>query len=369
MNNTENSVLGDMSEIEKTLHSAKLNYLRLGQTLSKLIHTERLLENKDTINLYIDVFSVMKNLYKSELEDQISNVNIYDRYMLVSEIINIVGHYRHFFYSRLKKYTNVILFYSDKESSYCTNILPEYKTNYYNKYIRFGNENKASNRILMNTISLVKSFMEYIPHAYVINTGTVEPRGYIRYLIDETPKEEYNLIITNDQLYYDMIGYKNNISILHLKGENSKNIYMGNVYEYLTKEIKKEIDFPSNYLIPLVLSYKNNSTLNITYGKRSGIYKAIKNVNDLIESNKLSTSIEYNPETLKLIIQDFELLDNYKVVSSKNLSQHISPSELDYIEMQFVDRNDFKGVKEVCNAHFKKNEVIIPFLYDGEMMV
>ena len=107
-----------MTTLEMALHSTKIKYDYLNSALNTLIHTDRLLKDKDTINVFIDLTVVLKKLYQEEL----SGLSLIDRYMIISEIINIAAHYRHYCASRLKKYSNIIMYYTTKEAEYCKSI-------------------------------------------------------------------------------------------------------------------------------------------------------------------------------------------------------------------------------------------------------
>ena len=354
-----------MSSLEISLHSTKIKYDYLNTALNTLIHTDRLLNGKDTVNVYIDLTTVLKKLYHEEL----SGLNLMDRYMIISEIINIAAHYRHYFASRLKKYTNIIMYYTDKEAEYCTSINENYNDDYYNKYLR-TNEEKPAIKIIMNSIEMVKAFMEYIPNAYVVNTNNVDPRAFVRLSIDNCNNDEYNLIITNNILYYDMLGYRTDVSILENKGAYSKNIYKGNWFEELTRKLKKERVQPDNKLIPVLFSMMNHPKYNITYSGRKGIAAAIDTINEMVLKGTIEPGIEYNAETLKMLTADIPLYDNYRIISSKNLvQQSINDINKTNLENQYINRPGIDIVKDTCNKYFRKNEVILEYLYEGEEII
>src|SRR5699024_7686601 len=97
------------------------------------------------------------------------------RFMVASEIINMVGHYRHFFYSRLNMYTNVIFHYSDQHDSFRESLLDNYREDFYSKRLDQNHPTfNIMNGIIQRNVRLIKLFCEYVPHAYFINSGPID---------------------------------------------------------------------------------------------------------------------------------------------------------------------------------------------------
>lgn len=356
-----------MGDLEICLHRSKLNYARLGSTLNTLIHSG-LLNEKDTVNVFIDLWDVVKSMYKPAIVDQIRNIDNYDSYMLISEIINIAGHYRHYFWSRLSKYTNIYFYYSNTESNYCKEVLPDFRNDFYNKRFRMDNDNDVHNNIISQTFSMVSKFCELVSHVYCINTGSVEYTAFPKMIIDShVNTNEYNLIVAQSEVYYQCIGSRYDVGILHCKGERSSLVHLGNMYDILMSKSKNGYAGNiSNELYPLVRAMSGMRELNVKSGDRTGVVKAVSRVQKMVDSSLLQREIDYDPETLSMLVDDSALIDRFKVISHKNIINHIKPDERVFITNQIVDRVDIPLLKEICNRYFKKNEVRLPHLFAGE---
>ena len=360
----------DISNTEISIHTCKVSYEILDSILNKLKHTSRLLEGKDTITLYIDIINLLRNLYKEDIQEEILTLGTQDRWVMVAQIINIVGHYRYYFFSRMGKYTNIILYYSDKESNYCKEVDANYNRNYYNKHFRYDNDKKSANQIIINTIKMVKSFMEYIPYAYVINTGTVDPRAWVAYrVLNQNRDTDYSMILTNDDLYMDLLeDTRNDISILKVQGPYSQNIYLGNVIDYIFRKVKTKPIIESNNIIPLLMALTGSKEHNISYKSKMGPYRAYKYIGKLEREYNVDPNTNYTPEVLEMLVNDEKLIQNFKLTNSKNLAKNISEVEHLLINTQFIDTNNIQVVKNVCNKYFTKHDIIINFLFAGEEM-
>ena len=64
----------------------------------------------DTVNVVVDLYDCVKKLFMPTLIEQINHLKKSERFQVTSELINIAGHYRNYFATRLWKYTNFYFF-------------------------------------------------------------------------------------------------------------------------------------------------------------------------------------------------------------------------------------------------------------------
>ena len=118
---------------KKILISHKIKYVVMDELLlPHLINYE-----KKEINLFVSMNSILKSFYSYKPDEVSLSLSHAPSNALSSEIINILAHYRHYFWSRYGIATNLIVYYSFDMCEYCCNIDRTYKEPYYDK--RNGN--------------------------------------------------------------------------------------------------------------------------------------------------------------------------------------------------------------------------------------
>lgn len=363
----------EMSNIEKILHSRKLNYKDLKKISDPLFN-----DNKcETVNLFIDVFDIFKPLYSPNIIDDFSTLRVRGRIMIIIEMINIIAHYRHFFASRYKKYTTVIFYYSTKKDLYLKSLNNDYKKNFYNKRIEGENpEYNVINKVFQDCINVIREYCYYIPHAYFIDSMGMEPRLVPYAILKEEVdlkgrifKEDFNIIMSNDDLsLLNMINLENCVVFRNNGKKESK---------YITKDdIIKEICGVDDNQMPLkplvnllygISGYKKNDIKNI---KGYSYKKAYKRINkEFLKEKNL-----YKCHTIEEIKNLFEDLDAeliYNNIKQINFSMYpYTESKLNCISNQIIDTPDrdylYKVNLDYFNGRYCECYILYDYLFDGE---
>lgn len=231
----------DSGFIEKILNSKKIRYDKLNSLLDGYISQ---MDTYKQANIYVDLQSVIKQLYNDELLKQFQSVDDRNRIVIVSEIVNLVGHFRNYFATRKLMFTNFYFYYSFKESTYHKDIYSDYRSEYYEKrndpeHLIFG----FLNRVLIHSMKLVKTIMMYIPHCTFINTLDIEP-SLIPYSIinsNRVSEDDINFILTNDKTYYQDLTLSKRTYILTIQGtEKSRLITKENVIDCILTQNKSK---------------------------------------------------------------------------------------------------------------------------------
>ena len=76
------------------LNSKKIKYVILEELVKKLP------QDTDELNIFINADSIFKSFYNPSIKEQLNAIKNENKYLLSSEFITIIAHYRHFFYSR-----------------------------------------------------------------------------------------------------------------------------------------------------------------------------------------------------------------------------------------------------------------------------
>ena len=366
--------------VQRILNSKKIRYEVLDQVLKLRLAKQA----GKTINIYIDHVSIIKQLYTPELLPHFNSINAKDRLMISAELINLMAHYRHYFASRLKMYTNLYYIYSFEEAKYQKNLFPAYKSDYYFKRLAQDGSNplyQAAHRSLLQGINIARSVANYIPHAYFLDSKDIEPALLPYYLITskEKPEEEFNLILTNDDAFYQDLNLPNTM-IMEMRGsEKSELIDVGNVVGLTLRGTKKTAaDFPliSVELMETVVSMIANKEYSVPAIARRGYSTSYSALSKLIEKNEIEIFKLPDPEyTKSLAPKLFPKEDqqeayklNVDVMSHKlgvEAQQHLIKP---LVESQLIDFYNPTELRQAADGAFKKFPLHFEYAYEGEMI-
>lgn len=368
-----------MEMLQMMLHSKKLNYDRLNKIIPQYIPQRT--NEYDTVNVVVDLYDVIKQLYKPQLLEQINHMKAVDRYQITSEIINIVGHYRHYFASRLWKYTNIYFIYSDQPSSYHKSIFSEYKKDFYRKRLDINDSTFGTlTRIIKENFKLIKNFMEYIPHCYFINSGEVE-YNIVPYLmmtegiIDTTIP---TMLVSNEEIFFQDFAHNDKLIQLMVKGEKSKIATKENMWDILTESLKKKPEihlFPELY--PLVLACTGYNSYGIEKVNKMGIARGIPFITKNLLDKDYISNIDYSSiEIFEKDINSSDIKEEYKekIIENFKLLSHSATAGLAYtakdvenIRLQtMIDRIDVKAVKYINEKYFERFPILLNYCFEGE---
>jgi hypothetical protein len=147
------------------------------------------IENANSLNIFIDLSSVIHALYSEH--NRIIIENITD---ISSAIINMCGHYRSFFKYNLGVATRIFLI----NSTNCCDINIKFIKEY-NEVFKHKVETAESKRVIDANMRLLKTLCPYLPQIYYIESGAhYETAVIMAYLIEELKDPNPNLIISHD---------------------------------------------------------------------------------------------------------------------------------------------------------------------------
>ena len=381
---TNNGVTMDeatsLDTLQKILNSKKIRY----EVLDQLFKLRLAGQGGKTINIFIDHQSVIKQLYTPELLPLFTALNVQNRLVVASELINIVGHYRHYFASRLKMYTNFYYIYSYEEAKYHKNLYPDYKSDYYFKRLAQPGSTViygAAHKCFTSNLSIARSVTNYIPHAYFIDTKDIEPALLPRYIIENKAQEEdYNLILSNDEAYYQDLVLPNTM-ILEMRGsEKSELIDMINVVDISLRGGKKtSADFPSIDVtfLETVMGMISNKTYDLPSIARRGYGTAYGLIEKLVQKNEIEPfrlpNLEYSKSLAPLFFKgNVEQEALYKlhleVLSHKDAVEKLSYQIKPLLESQLIDFYNPQELRQASDGAFNKFPILFDYAYEGEML-
>jgi len=289
-------------------NEAKPKYEKLDELLDAPLHNIRYSKQ---VNVIVDLKEITRKFFRPDIEPVNSGRQLIEE--IASDIINIISHYRNYFFKN-SKYTSFFFMYSYNKCEELIKVYPSYKKEYYEKYLDL--EDNAKGKVINKAIQVVEKVVNGIPHAYFIDTSKFDELLCTKYLLTNIKPNEYTLILTNDSMFYQLLD--ENINILSLKGIKSELITKENAVNILTK--KDDYKF-SSALIPLVLALSGNKRYGFDGITNMALIKSANMVQMLLDRGLIidAPSIKVPIEFAKLDPKnkfDQRLIENAKLIST-----------------------------------------------------
>lgn len=297
------------------LNEAKPKYEKLDELLQSQLLDIRFSQQ---VNIFVDVKEITKKFFRPDISPQTQKPGLLIE-EISADIINIISHYRNFFYKK-GKYTSFYFLYSSKKCDEMIKLIPDYKKEYYEKYFD-SEENEFKIKIIEKVIAIVKKVINYVPNCKFIDTSDYDELVYGKYLVGLTNPNEINLVLTNDQIMFQLIN--KHTFVLNLKGIKSKLITMENCIKELVGD--DEVQATSN-MLPLVLALAGNKKYAFKNIPSIATIKAVNIVENLLEKNlaididSIDIPIQYpdldeSDKLQKVLIQNREkIAENYRLI-------------------------------------------------------
>lgn len=282
---------------QQVILSNYIKFNRLNELCSAIFSYEDK-NNIKTIDIYIDLYSVLSSLYNGSYDPALDK----DDFSIAAGIINMIAHYRSFFRSNNID-TRFFFVYSDIWSIDKTKLVPEYD---FDMKFKMDNNPEIYNLIHQN-LNIVIEMVKYINNSALLYSSIADTSVLIYYLmiggIDYCPNN-YKIIITKDIVVNQVCAYVPKTVIFRPKKYNGEDASYfvsalnGGLYNNLATVFKNKYQDPG-----LVSAGLYSFVLAATKVPNRGIksligYKTLMNeLNTLFgndSSNQALNSYNYN---------------------------------------------------------------------------
>lgn len=166
-------------------------YLRY-EHMNTLVDLEFAGSTAENLNVFIDLYEVLLPLYK-----HLSTKHGIE--IISSCILNMVTHYRKYFWRRHKVTTQIIFVYSNMTSSNITRFCPEYNSKYRNRILA----NTDISERVEKALEFVQMLVPYMKDVY-FKFGTIEPAVMITNLVKAIPlfQNSPSVVISSSEYMY-----------------------------------------------------------------------------------------------------------------------------------------------------------------------
>lgn len=332
------------------------------------------------INLFIDIFSIIKPFYRRDD----FNVDENDRYALASGVINMAAHYREYFRSRHSTKTDIYLISSFNDNKYLKQTCSDYKSG-----IDFSKEDVTE--YIAENIKILNAIVPYLPNIYFKHYDTTTTNAAILDIMNYNISHgniNPNIIISKDIMNFQLVSFQpaktiilrpKKISVEKYEGVDVEdqsfiiNRYnlMGNyLYESTTEAMRnnnveifnKRLQDISQ-INPELLSLLLSITKVPKYGLPSilQVPMAINIMKKIFVDDKLALN-QYNSDVAHIVelikgytkkqIESFEIIQRFKVIDAIYLYNSLKALAMEtYTKVD--DLYNPKMIKEVNEKFFK----------------
>lgn len=341
--------------IEPIINFQKIRYEKLSELLN-----EKNIKTKRRFNIFINMETILDYFYKEQIVAAINSLRSRENIILVPEFLNLIAHYRHYFWTRYQAKTRFFIYHLNKKVTKSKN---KYMSDILNRYSIENIHNGMMNDIFKSNIRMISSICNYIPKVYFIQSNGIEPSLIPYYLINKYSKEkDYNIIISRDYYDYQLTEF-NNTFMLTAAGMRSK------IYDS-TDAINKKVKHSHEtfglipWHIPFILALTGDKTRNIDRVDKITPKKACKligNVNQNCRYNHDSLQYELNK-----LIDDKELFNyNLSLTSLDYQNKNITKVDEELIHIDILDMCDINTLIDLNSIYFTNNNIHLEELFEG----
>lgn len=339
--------------IEQLINSSYIKYNRLTGIINEVFVGS----NASHVNIYIDLYSVLKPIFGN-------NYAILDYSVISSCVINMCAHYREFFKTRYGVSSTIFIVYS-QNNPYINN---QFYSGYNEKNYKTITSDKLLIDMVKNNIELLELLCPYLPDIHFIKseyeTGVVI---YDLICRQEAVAHVPHLVISKDVYNFQLVTLQQDTIILRPKKSKGEDLsYYINRYNVLPTYLLIERKIKPESVIP-TLRPELLSTIMAMAGVKERNIKSVCNISSslkilhrAIEEQKIINGYNSDPLTLYFNI------DNSKLsISEKTFEFRFKAIDIYFQYLVYMNTAECKSIKlnnlydpetlrEINDKHFIK---------------
>lgn len=353
--------------IEPIINTHKIKY----GILTDLVKNN--IEDGNKINIYINLDTIFSKFYSKNVLEGISDLRGLEAIALSSELINMAGHYRHFFHSRFNVSSKIFFYYSSRQPKFNASILPSYALDMVQRKSVENAMFHGLNEWINSNIQLMNTIIEYLPETYLLVTDIVEPSMVPYHLMKNHENVDglVHLLLSKDMYDFQLLSMPNTYA-LRLKYDNSFMITKNNIYEIMCsgKDVKYKPSIPiSPELYTFVLSVAGCRSRGLKGVDGCGYISTIKKIESLIENNKILNGYYHNISPLikamGLEQHEEEITKMFHTIDLRYQSIHLTPLAVEEIQNKLVDKFDIQSIEKLNDKYYPINPIDLTMIMEG----
>jgi len=356
------------------INSKKPKYKDLVNLLSPINR-----EDIEQVRIFIDLDVVLAHYFNPLKSDPREFDEVFEdnQQPIIGDIATFCTYFRHFFASRMSKYTEFFFYFSSKVEEDSIALCPSYKETVYRKrgvrdsvnvksdgMLDFDESYRRSFILNRNLITMVDKLMKFFPSAYLLDSKGRNPECIPYQIIKNVSPDmkTANLIVSDSPTVYQYLNLPDTYPFL-LKGEKSKLITFDNYKGLFTKSDKGAASIKDDVsLLYEIFSLSGSSRFNVPAVQ-------LRRKDKLIRLTPFKAAQELSRRTIDEIVND--LPDSEKERLKKNESILRIDRYFDEISRislidQIQDMVDHKGLEKFLSRKCSMYGVTVNWLYEGE---
>lgn len=341
--------------LEQLVNSYYVKYDRMSKIIAEAFKGS----SAESINIYIDMYSMIKSIYGNDYEMR-------DYSILSSCIINMCSHYREFFWRRCQVTTNFYIVYSRN----CPYINNQWYKDYNIRNQKKFNSDQVKTDMIDHNVRLLELLCPYLPDIYFIKSDDFET-GVIIYDLILRNEKQYShkvphMIITKDIYNYQLAAVNDNIMILRpKKTENGDESYYINRFNLINTylrdrdtKIHNDTLMPSTLTLIMTLSSVKERSIklmcNVSTALKS-IQNAIDNLKILNGYNSDINLVWNGLDTSKFKLDEISFCNRFKAIDIPYQHKvYYNTPECKKISESLINLDDPITMKAINNQYFEK---------------
>jgi len=295
------------------LNEIKIKYDHLDTLLEEKLQDIRFSNN---VNVIIDLKEIYRKFFRPNmLTVEGSKKLIIEE--ISSDVINIISHYRNYFYKK-GKYSSFYFLYSKEECEIFKKIYPEYKKSHYEKHFD-SIEDADKIAILKKVTEVLEKIIPNIPNTIFINTSKYDEFVVAKFIVAKSNSNEINIVLSNDEVFTQLVD--GHTFLLNIKGINTDLVDSSNAVANITKSKSKL----SSNMIPFILAFGGTKHYSLNNFPGIALIKAVNIIEQLLKENSLSDNSfvefpEFDKTQNTFILENYnELKLNYEIITGNKV--------------------------------------------------
>jgi hypothetical protein len=351
--NGNRSIDDTRQNLENILYGYYIKYTKMKELIDIAFAST---PQSNTIDIYVDVFDMLKPIYSKEVYTD-------KQYVIVSSVINLAAHLRHYFRKYHNMWTRIYLVYADKSIDNHKRCCAEFGNDDYLSTLNYT----RNNEFIMSQLELVKILAAYIEDVYFVRKYTMFPMFVYDNIMKNTNVPA--IILTKNTIAYEIPALIPNTAVFrprkYASEDTSFTVYKNNILLSYFNHINgnKTLDYMqviSPQHLSLLMALVGNKQFNL-YSTVT-IPVAVRILYEAIVSGKILNSHTADIDYLYSVVPDLskyisitELKNRYNAcdIVYQHLLYTQMPESLDYTWM--VNFKDPATVQDINNKYFANN--------------
>ena len=347
-------------------NSYKARYDMLDQSFA-LVKNSRIIRN---VNIYINLDDLIHTLHKPTTNNEFQLAGKDAVKMYISNVLNLIGHYRYWVIKRCKLPCKVFAIYTTTDHNFKNNL---YIGKYRNRFRDIMDESNGSfyfiNQVIKKAEPVLRIMSKYIPDVYLIDSRYIEPSVVPAY-IQTIENADWNYYITRDP--YDLqYTFRDKWTMISPKGDNTRVLSTDSIWNYINEKEHVYRDMV-DLKYPFSLYNYAKSVVGDRYRSIPRLHKIgwktlFKYLDKVVEGTDSKT-----PEAI--LKQRFADIMTSKKVEPNEFNDNLLSIDLDYqlnsflvidhelIRNQIIDIPDYENLKMLNKEQFYLYPINLEFL-------